>query len=119
MKSLPKEAPEAAEGAIRQDTRKHTKHCLRPTQELVERYQANNCTWDEFADEYGALLNARFSEDCRAFDELARLAMEGDVFLGCSCPTQQNPDVTHCHTVLALRFMQEHYPLLTIKLPIA
>ena len=40
-----------------------------------------------------------------------------EVYLGCSCPTKKNPNVNHCHTVLALRFMSEHYPALDIVFP--
>jgi hypothetical protein len=74
---------------IRQDTRKHTRHCLRPNEEMVARYLA--CTpsssWEAFAREYVDLLERRFAEDQRPFDKLVALARENDVYIGCSCPT--------------------------------
>ncbi|MEM9353346.1 MAG: hypothetical protein AAGA92_10065 [Planctomycetota bacterium] len=48
---------------------------------------------------------------------MARLAESQDVYLGCSCPTAKNPDADHCHTVLALRFFEQHYPRLKVRLP--
>ncbi len=45
------------------------------------------------------------------------LATDEDVFLGCNCPTAKNPDVQRCHTVLALKFMQERYPALEVAFP--
>lgn len=104
---------------IRQDTRKHTRHCLRPTAEMVTEYLANvsPATWQEFEQKYFALLHARFTEDRRPFDKLAELAKHDDVFIGCSCPTAKNPNVAYCHTTLALRFMKKKYPDLTVFLP--
>jgi uncharacterized protein YeaO (DUF488 family) len=104
---------------IRQDTRKHTRHVLRPTAEMVERYLAapSDAAWKHFAKEYRALLAARFATNRAAFDELAELARTEDVYLGCSCPTAQNPDVRHCHTWLALEFFHSHYPDLDVRMP--
>ena len=104
---------------VRQDTRKHTRHCLRPAAEMVVRYLADPGVypWAEFERDYLRLLRERFSADRRPFDELARLAAEADVFIGCSCPTKKNPDVSHCHTVLALRFMRDRYPRLAVVFP--
>ena len=104
---------------IRQDTRKHTRHCLRPAAEMVLRYLADpgSYPWREFERDYLRLLSDRFNADRRPFDALAKLAAEDDVFIGCSCPTKKNPEVSHCHTVLALRFMHEHYPELSIMFP--
>ena len=103
---------------IRQDTRKHTRHCLRPTREMVVRYLAEPASypWREFKRDYLRLLRERYV-DARPFDELAELAAETDVYIGCSCPTKKNPDVSHCHTVLALGFMREHYPGLPVRFP--
>ena len=53
----------------------------------------------------------------RRFDELAELARNNDVYLGCNCPTQRQPDVRHCHTVLALAFLRQHYPDLDVRFP--
>ena len=104
---------------VRQDTRKHTKHCLRPTAEMVSRYLGllDDESWDQFASQYVQLLDQRFHDDPAPFDQLADLATTQDVFIGCSCPTAKNPDVEHCHTVLALQFMREHYPNLKIQFP--
>ena len=70
-----------------------------------------------FATPYLALLESRFEDDRAPFDELARLAKEGDVFLGCSCPTKKNPRVDYCHTYLALKFMKRKYRSLCVQLP--
>jgi uncharacterized protein YeaO (DUF488 family) len=105
---------------IRQDTRKHTRHVLRPDAEMVEsvlEHADDAATWRTFASGYHALLAQRFSEDRAPFDELAELARKEDVYLGCSCPTAKNPDVRRCHTSLALAFMKKHYPDLDVRLP--
>jgi hypothetical protein len=104
---------------IRQDTRKHTRHCLRPAKELVETYLASPgaCAWRTFETSYRKLLEGRFQDDRMPFDTLAALARDGDVHIGCSCPTARNPDVNHCHTVLALQFMRRKYPDLDVVFP--
>jgi hypothetical protein len=107
---------------IRQDTRKHTRHFLRPTPEMVARVFASrgsDAAWAEYARVYRALLEERFAEDRRPFDRLATFARWHDVLLGCSCPSTKNPDVQRCHTVLALRFMKERYPDLDVRFPAA
>lgn len=70
-----------------------------------------------FAEEYRATLQRRFAEDREPFDQLAHRAQLEDVYLGCNCPTRSNPDVRHCHTVLALEFMKKKYPQLTVRFP--
>jgi uncharacterized protein YeaO (DUF488 family) len=104
---------------IRQDTRKHTNHCLRPTAELVSAYLENPTpsAWAEFSHAYEALLAQRFANDPRPFESLAALTASRDVYIGCSCPTTKNPDVNHCHTVLALRFFAEQFPELHVVFP--
>jgi hypothetical protein len=86
---------------------------------MVERFLNDPASypWREFKRDYLQLLRDRYAADRRPFDELARLAGERDVFLGCSCPTRKNPNVMHCHTVLALEFMQRHYPRLKVSYP--
>jgi len=119
MQSLPAGAPEAAKDAIRQDSRKHTKHCLRPAEEMVERFleDPDAYPWAEFVDDYRNLLAERFGAERAAFDQLAELARTHLVFLGCSCPTKKNPDVNNCHTVLALYFMKQRYPDIDVVFP--
>jgi uncharacterized protein YeaO (DUF488 family) len=104
---------------VRKDTRKHTRHCLRPTKEMVERFLADpeSYPWREFKQDYLKKLRERFAADRGPFDELASLAAADDVFIGCSCPTKKNPDVSHCHTVLALGFMKKSYPKLVVRFP--
>jgi hypothetical protein len=112
-------AAELPEGT-RQDTRMHTRHVLRPERAMVERLledPADAAEWKRFAEQYRALLAARFAEDRAPFDALAELARNGDVWLGCSCPTAKNPDVRHCHTALALAFMHARYPDLDVRMP--
>jgi hypothetical protein len=101
------------------DTRKHTRHFLRPESQQVARLLSdlNTQTYAKFAKAYNALLIARFAEDRAPFDALAALSAETDVYLGCSCPSSANPDVQRCHTVLALRFMKKKYPKLEVRLP--
>jgi uncharacterized protein YeaO (DUF488 family) len=102
-----------------QDTRKHTRNNLRPDALEVRSYLADPspAAWQAFEAAYLDELNARFVNDRSAFDALASLASEGGVFLGCNCPTSANPDVNHCHTVLALGFMQRKYPELEVEFP--
>jgi hypothetical protein len=104
---------------IRQDTRKHTRHCLRPATEIVLAYQAapSAAAWQTFQSAYQGLLETRFDDDRTPFDTLAGQAAAGTVYIGCSCPTAANPNVDHCHTVLALSFMEKHYPELTVVYP--
>lgn len=104
---------------VRMDTRKHTRHFLRPDADLVKLYLSapSNPAWSEFRKAYLASLATRFDEDRTGFDALAERARREDVYIGCSCPTTANPDVTHCHTVLALGFMRQRYPDLGIVLP--
>ena len=118
--SMIRGAPAAAlPRGIRQDTRKHTHHVLRPTPEMVATYLAapSAAAWRELSKVYLALLDARFAANRAPFDELAALARDHDVYLGCSCPTKANPDVRHCHTWLALRFMQRRYRDLDVRMP--
>jgi hypothetical protein len=101
---------------IRQDTRKHTRHCLRPDAADVAKYLAAPSpeAFEHFAKRYRQTVEARFAEDRTPFDALAELARQHEVHLGCSCPTKKNPDVRRCHTQLALSFMAEHYPDLRV-----
>jgi hypothetical protein len=66
---------------------------------------------------YVALLERRFAKDRARFDALAQLARDHAVHIGCSCPTARQPDVSRCHTVLALRFMKKRYPKLDVRMP--
>ncbi len=103
----------------RVDTRKHTRHVLRPEAGAVEALLADGSARAHaaFARAYDALLAQRFKQDRAPFDALAEQAAGEDVYLGCSCPSSANPDVQRCHTVLALRFMKKKYPKLTVEMP--
>lgn len=104
---------------IRQDSRYRTRHILRPTEAIVEAYLADpsDAAWRTFKREYLALLEKRYREDRTPFDDLARLAADRDVFLGCNCPTQKNPIPGRCHTYPALEFMEKKYPKLDVAIP--
>jgi hypothetical protein len=104
---------------VRIDVRKHRKHVLSPEAKQVEALLADpsDAQFAKFRAAYEALLARRFAADRTEFDALARGAREGDVYIGCNCPTRQNPDVQHCHTTLALRFMRRKYPGLRVELP--
>jgi hypothetical protein len=75
---------------IRQDTRWRTKHILRPTEEIVDRFLADPTeeAWLRFRDSYRELLLTSYQEDPSPFEALADLAADEDVFIGCSCPTK-------------------------------
>lgn len=111
--------PRRIREATRQDTRKHTRHVLRPDAALVAKYleDPTDAAWARFQKAYLRALDERYRADPAPFDELAALATEGDVYVGCNCPTAKNPDVRRCHTTLALEFMQKHYRGLEVKLP--
>ena len=113
----PRDAEPLPEG-IRKDTRYATQHVLRPTKEIVQSYLDNptDATWRQFRKAFLALLEKRFRVERVPFDELADLAAENDVYLGCSCPTKKNPIVGRCHTYLALEFMQQKFPQLDVDL---
>jgi len=66
---------------------------------------------------YLDLLEKRFKKDLSLFDKLADQALAEDVYIGCNYPTQANPDVSHCHTVLALTVMKKRYPKLKVQFP--
>lgn len=104
---------------VRQDTRKHTRHVLRPPADAVREYLADPSdeAWARFRAAYRATVEERFAADRAAFDELAELARREHVHLGCSCPTRKNPNVRRCHTWLALELMAERYPDLDIRFP--
>ena len=107
---------------ICKDTRKHQRHCLSPEMGMVMEYLRNpsDQTWKVFKQKYIRLLKDRFKERRAEFDELAELATRNDVHIGCSCPTQGNPetpDGIRCHTVLSLEFMKQKYPELTVVFP--
>ena len=109
----------ALPAGVRQDTRKHTGHVLRPPGEEVARYLADPSerAWKRLAEAYRAEVLARWREDPRPFDQLAELARREHVHLGCSCPTKKNPSVRRCHTWLALELMAEKYPDLDVRFP--
>jgi hypothetical protein len=73
--------------------------------------------WQIFKHRYLTLIRRRFQEDRTLFDTLAADAMCSNVYLGCSCPTQRNPDVRQCHTYPALEFMGQSYPDLLVVFP--
>ena len=104
---------------IRQDTRKHTRHVLRPPGELVVAYLKGDgsVSWEDFRNQYLRCLEERLRENAVPFEKLAALARKEDVFLGCNCPTKKNPDVNRCHTVLALEFMKGQFPGLPVGFP--
>jgi len=101
------------------DTRKHTRHVLRPEAADVEAFirDPSARAFTRFAKAYRATIEQRFAQDRRPFDELAELAKDEDVFLGCNCPTRWNPDAKHCHTAVALAFMRRKYPKLDVVMP--
>lgn len=103
---------------VRQDTRKHTRHPLRPERELVAAVlDEGSIDWATFAERYRADVRARFEADRAPFDALAERARTEDVYLGCSCPTKRVPDVRRCHTWQALGIMKELYPDLEVRFP--
>ncbi|MBK7092877.1 MAG: hypothetical protein IPH59_14355 [bacterium] len=103
----------------RLDTRKNHNYVFCPTPEMVEAY-FNDMTpkgWKLFTKNYRRLLQERFETRREEFDKWATVAAESDLFLGCSCPTERNPNLEQCHTWLALEFMQKKYPKLKIEFP--
>lgn len=105
---------------VRIDIRKHTRHFLRPEPQRVEellRTPGDDEVWEAFRAAYVDLLERRFADDPGPFEALVEQARQGDVFLGCSCPTKRQPDVHRCHTVLALRFIREHFADLVVVEP--
>lgn len=105
---------------IRQDTRKHTRHVLRPSADLVDSVlgaNASESAWQAYPARYRAILEERWRTERAAFDRLAQMARFHDVYLGCNCPTAKQPDVSRCHTMHALAFLAERYPDLDVRLP--
>jgi hypothetical protein len=111
---------EPAPAGMRIDIRKHTRHVLAPSPALVDALlvdPGDATRARAFRTGYLALLQQRFRTDRAPFDTLARLARSSDVYLGCNCPTKRQPDVSRCHSVLALRFMRQRYPDLHVQPP--
>lgn len=77
----------------------------------------SEASWRTFEDSYLALLSRRYADNSVAFEQLATLASEHDVFVGCSCPTKKNPNLRRCHTYLALAFMKTKFPALEVVFP--
>jgi hypothetical protein len=104
---------------IRQDTRKHTRHVLRPSPELVEALldDPSEASFQAFRRGYLQLLQRRFEREPERFDALAELARTHDVYIGCNCPSARQPRVKRCHTTLALDFLHGRYPDLVIRIP--
>ena len=73
--------------------------------------------FDGFESSYRFILEERFETDSRAYVDLAAKAIEGDVYLGCNCPTGINLEVRRCHTWLALEFMAARFPNLDVRFP--
>lgn len=103
----------------RQDIRHFRQHALRPEKEVVETFLAapSDAAWRKLRTAYLKALERRFREERAAFDALAQLAREQNVYLGCNCPTEKNPRLDRCHTWLALQFMQAKYPDLRVVFP--
>jgi hypothetical protein len=114
-----RDARDPLPAGIRQDTRKHTRHVLRPSPELVLSLldDSSDEAFDRFARGYRELLEQRFAEERERFDALAELARRDNVYIGCNCPTARQPELRRCHTVLALEFMRRHYPALVVHEP--
>lgn len=115
----PRPADDPMPEGIRVDTRRHTRHCLRPPRALVDAYldDPTPTAWRRFERGYLKALAERARAQPDPFDALAAQAGAADVFIGCSCPTRKNPDLRHCHTVLALGFMKKRYPGLRVVIP--
>ncbi len=109
--------PAVLRNGERQDTRKHTKHPLRPEADAVADVLTGRVDWNAFADRYRSTIARRRAADSTPYDALAELARDHHVFLGCSCPTKAQPDVRRCHTFLALGLMAEWYPDLDVRFP--
>ncbi len=95
------------------------KHFLSPSKEMVDKYIGSPSVeaWEEYKKLYLDLIKIRFSNNPLPFERLAKQAIDEDVYLGCYCPTKINPDVYKCHTILALKFMEQHYPDLDVVFP--
>ena len=103
----------------RLDVRAHRNHVLSPDPKQVEALleEPSAARFAEFAHAYRELLARRFESARAAFDALAEAAREGDVYIGCNCPTHKQPDLKRCHTMLALAFMKAKYPQLKVRVP--
>ena len=53
-----------------------------------------DAAWETFTAAYVDLLSERFAADRTPFDEIAGLAGQGDVCIGCSCPTRTTTSST-------------------------
>jgi uncharacterized protein (DUF488 family) len=77
---------------------------LAPSEELFHTYRKEKGSWDALAKGYLKLLKARKVES-----ELAKASFKKKTVLLCS---EATPD--HCHRRLALEYLQQHWPDVTI-----
>jgi uncharacterized protein (DUF488 family) len=77
---------------------------LAPSKELFHAYRKEKGSWDELAKGYLKLLKAR-----RVESVLQRANFEKETVLLCSETTPE-----HCHRRLALEYLQQHWPEITI-----
>ena len=108
-----------AEGVARRDIRAHRKTLLSPTSAMVKEYlkSPTDAGWKDFETQYNKILVQRFKTRRQEFDTLAEVARNEPLYIGCNCPTKQNPDVNRCHTVMALKFLKKNYPGLEVVFP--
>jgi uncharacterized protein (DUF488 family) len=78
---------------------------LAPTAELLKKYRDKTVTWDQYAQEYGALLRERTPE------RVLSLAMLNDACLLCSEATPE-----HCHRRLAAVYLKSAFAPASIEI---
>ncbi|MGF1465589.1 MAG: hypothetical protein ACFCGT_05605 [Sandaracinaceae bacterium] len=116
----PDEPLPEGERVVRVDIRKHVRHVLAPDPHDVAAYlvdPADPARFAAFRAAYLRRLEERYEATPDAFVEIAERARRHDVYLGCSCPTRKQPDVSRCHTVLALRFFAQRFEDLEVRFP--
>ncbi len=78
---------------------------LAPTQQMLDRYRKQKGSWDNYAQEYLALIQSRRVESVLTKDSFARKTV-----LLCSEVTAEN-----CHRRLALEYLQKSWGEINIK----
>jgi len=72
---------------------------LAPTWDMVMASKRNEITWEQYTDQYLALLRQRYAKDKKPFLDILKRER---VILTCYCT-----DHTHCHRSLAMQVLQK------------
>lgn len=77
-------------------------HVLAPTWCIVNNYKDGRIGWDEYEKAYIKLLNLRYKTRKKEFDDLIKIAKQGELVLLCFCKNEE-----FCHRRLAKEYLEK------------